>query len=613
LRHAALFAACATSATGCAALSPSAQQTTATADSAPAPASGGVSTPRPAHPDVRAQAPARSALRNPHGDLEADQNLPSVALTPQLMFRLLASEIAVQRGEIGSAALTYLALARETRDPRLARRATELGIAERSPSALAAARVWHQIAPESAIAAQTLEGLLLVDGRVTEAEPLLERRLATARAQGTLAEAYAQLRRNLPTVRDRAAALALIERISRPDRRVAEARLAIAAVAHAAGDYPRAETEVVEAIRLSPDDRDLLLASVAYATPGKAGLEPARQRVAAFLKRHPRDTEARFAHAQLLAADSQDGPARTEFEKALALAPENPRMLLIFAQFAHRTRQIELAEGLLKRYIALPPQPHRNPGPVLLLLGAIAEETNRPEEALKWYAEVEHGEQFFAALTRRAVLMAKIGRVPEARDLLRSTPAATSAERVRLIAAEAEMLRGLRQYAAAFDVLDGALAQHPGDPDLLYAHAMAAERVNRLDVMEKSLRQLIALDPQHAHAHNALGYTFADRNLRLPEAQELIEKALTLQPDSPHILDSLGWVLFRRGQLPLALEQLFKAYRATPEAEIAAHLGEVLWASGRLDEARAIWREALQADPENETLRETLTRLRATP
>ena len=614
LRRITLPVACAAAVAGCAATNPGASAPLAARAAVASPPPAQVAQSQPGRRVMTAQVPT---LPPGHprvsgaGD-ESSENLPDVQLTPQLLFRLLASEIAVQRGDIGSAALTYLALARETRDPRLARRATELGITERSATALAAARLWHEIVPDSAIAAQTLEGLLLVDGRFNEAEPLLKRRLAAARAEGTLAEAYAQLRRNLPTVRDRGSALRLIGRISTDDQGVAEARLTIAAVAHAAGEHPRAEAEIAEAIQLRPDDRAVLLTGIAYATPGKEGSERARAHVVRFLARHPQDAAVRFVHAQMLAADAQDAAAQAEFESALAIEPDNPRILIVYAQFAHRTRQIALAEEMLKRYIALPPQPHRNPGPVLLMLGAIAEESNRPEEALKWYAQIEHGEQFFPALTRRAALLAKTGRVPEARDLLRTTPAATSSERVRLIAAEAELLRGLRQHAVAFEVLDAALPQFPEDHDLLYAHAMGAERVDRLDAMEKSLRRLIELDPKHAHAHNALGYTFADRNVRLPEAQNLIEKALALLPDSPHILDSMGWVLFRRGQLASALEYLFKAYKATPEAEIAAHLGEVLWASERRDEASAIWREALGADPDNDTLRGTLRRLGVT-
>jgi Flp pilus assembly protein TadD len=170
-------------------------------------------------------------------------------------------------------------------------------------------------------------------------------------------------------------------------------------------------------------------------------------------------------------------------------------------------------------------------------------------------------------------------------------------------------LREARRNQEAFDVLAAGLERMPDSTELLYDHAMAAERIDQVAVMERSLRRLIDLRPDHAHAYNALGYTFADRSIRLDEARTLIQKALDLTPEDPHILDSMGWVLFRQKDYPRALEYLRKAYALRPEVEIAAHLGEVLWAMGRADEARTLWREARVREPDNSILRETLARL----
>ncbi|MCX7272821.1 MAG: tetratricopeptide repeat protein [Burkholderiales bacterium] len=213
------------------------------------------------------------------------------------------------------------------------------------------------------------------------------------------------------------------------------------------------------------------------------------------------------------------------------------------------------------------------------------------------------------ALLRRAVLMARDGRLDAARELLRGTTAATNRERVQLISAEAQLLRDANRGAEAFEILDQALERLPNNPELLYDQAMAAERIDRLEAMEKSLRKLIELKPDHAHAYNALGYSLAERGLRLPEAQVLIEQALKLMPDDGHILDSMGWVLYRRGQLEKAADYLVRAYQQRPEADIAAHLGEVLWKMGRVDEARKLWAEARSREPDNQTLKETLARL----
>ena len=180
---------------------------------------------------------------------------------------------------------------------------------------------------------------------------------------------------------------------------------------------------------------------------------------------------------------------------------------------------------------------------------------------------------------------------------------------MQLVSAEAQLLREAGRGPEAFELLGKALERLPENPELLYDHGMAAERIDRLDLMEASLRKLMALRPDYAHAYNALGYTFADRNIRLDEAEQLISKALSLRPDDPHIIDSMGWIRYRRGDLPGAIELLRKAWSLSPETEIGAHLGEVLWKAGRTDEARQLWRDAQKLEPDNAILRETLARL----
>ncbi|NCV89111.1 MAG: hypothetical protein EBW19_02765, partial [Betaproteobacteria bacterium] len=173
----------------------------------------------------------------------------------------------------------------------------------------------------------------------------------------------------------------------------------------------------------------------------------------------------------------------------------------------------------------------------------------------------------------------------------------------------AQLMRESERAEEGFRLLDQSLEQDPQRVELLYDHAMAAERLNRPALAEKSLKRLIAMRPGHAHAYNALGYSLADRNLRLEEAQAYIEKALALAPDDPHIIDSMGWVLYRRGDLKGALSYLQKAYDLQADPEIAIHLGEVLWKLDRKEEALALWRKAQQAEPSNSLLRETLSRL----
>ena len=181
---------------------------------------------------------------------------------------------------------------------------------------------------------------------------------------------------------------------------------------------------------------------------------------------------------------------------------------------------------------------------------------------------------------------------------------------MQLLIAEAQLLREANLHRDAFDLLGKALLAQPEQPELLYDHALTAEKLERFEILESNLRKLIQIKPDHAHAYNALGYSFADRNLRLPEARKLIERALELSPEDYYIVDSLGWVLYRMGDLAGAAAQLRRAYQGRPDGEIGAHLGEVLWMMGERAEAERIWQEALKSHPENDTLQKTVKRLR---
>jgi tetratricopeptide (TPR) repeat protein len=540
----------------------------------------------------------------------AEPALPGVELTADIVFQLLASEIAAQRGQIGSATATYLSLARKTRDPRLAQRATEFALTERSiDRALQSARLWRELAPASPVASQALETLLTSTGRLTEARPLISARLARARGSGDLPEAYAQLQRALARSPDKTAALALLDELAAADAQLPEARLALAGLAQAAGLADRAAREAGRAHALRPDDERLALTAARLLQETTGNSAASLRLLAGFLERQPASLEGRFQYARLLAAAGRADEARRELETALRQSPDNPAILFSLAQFAQQARQPEVAAGHLRRLVAQPGVPESDKAGAYAFLAEVAEERKQLDEAIDWLGRITEGEAAWQALLRRALLTARVGRVDAALALLAAANPVSPRARAQQVATQAQVLREAGRGAEAFAALDQALGAQPDNPDLLYDHAMAAERLDRIDVMEASLRKLISARPDHAHAHNALGYSLADRGLRLEEAQALIERALQLLPDDPHILDSMGWVLFRRGQTERAAEYLRRAYALSPEAEIAAHLGEVLWKLGRADEARALWGEARRREPDNATLKDTLARL----
>ncbi|MCK6429249.1 MAG: tetratricopeptide repeat protein, partial [Burkholderiaceae bacterium] len=433
----------------------------------------------------------------------------------------------------------------------------------------------------------------------------------------------ARVQRSLARAPDRAAGFALLEKLAQPyrdDPKIgADVRLVLAGGAHAAGLAPRAIELAQSALALRPDfERAALTAAQLIARPeGKddaAGRARALQLLQDFLARNPQALDARMGYARLLVADAKYDEARAQFAQVVGADERNLDALYALAVLSLETPALRAdARRLFERYLKLleeSPGVERDPDPAYLNLARIAEEEKRYPEALQWLDRIDGGDQYVNARVRRALVLGKMKRVEEGRKVLAETPVASNEERTQIVLAEAQLLREAKRHRDAFDVLAQGLARAPDDAGLLYDAAMAAERLDKLDVMEGHLRQLIKLRPDYAHAYNALGYTFADRNIRLQEARELIEKALQLAPEDGYILDSMGWVYFRLGDLARAREYLERAYKLKPEAEVAAHLGEVMWAQGERDAARRLWREYWKKEPDNETLKATLVRLK---
>ncbi len=532
--------------------------------------------------------------RPPRADApEAESAPPDVDLTGPLLYQIVAAELALQRGDAGAAFATYLSVARQTRDARIARRAAEIAVAGRAgPQALEATALWRELAPGSREARQAHAFLLTGSGRLEQAEPLFA---AGLRESAQPAAELAQIQRALARVDDRPAAFAMLERLAAPllaqPATAVDAQLTLAAAALQAGLSDRALASARAALELRPDDERTVLA----------------------LQRRPGALQVRLAYGRLLLADGQRAAAVGQFEQALAQDATDPDALFALGVLALEDRPPRRrARGYFESYLdvlARTGATMHDPDPAYLNLARIAEDERRFEEALKWLAEVDDGPQAFTARMRQAIVLAKMQRVEEARRLLAETPAAGDGQRQQLTLTEAQVLREARRFEESYQLLAAALAQSPDDTALLYDAAMAAERLGRVDEMERLLRRLMQLRPDEPHAYNALGYTFADRNQRLPEAYELIDRALKLAPDDAHIIDSMGWVYFRMGNLARAREFLERAFALRPEAEIGAHLGEVLWTLGERDAARRIWRQVRADEPDNETLSATLARL----
>jgi tetratricopeptide (TPR) repeat protein len=544
------------------------------------------------------------------GALSQTKNIPPSQsgelseLNEPMLYEFLLGEIALQRGDHGLAAQTFLDLARRTRDPRVARRAVEIANQGRLPElALEAAKSWHDLDRSSPQALQVVAALLVANKRVDEALPYLEKLLA---ADGVnLENGFMQLNRLLAGNPDKAANLRVVRQLAGRHPKLPQAHFALAQAHVSAGDDASAVAAIRRASALRPDWElaALLEAQIVQRRSPAAAAKVLED----FVAKNPGSREARLNYARLLVLDKRLPEARKQFEAVLAANPGNPEVIYAVGLLAFQLKDYAVAEENMKRLLGLN---YRDANGVRYLLGQIAEEQKNWPQAIQWYERIEDGEQVLPARMRAAGAIAKQGKLDEARAYLRRVAADNPAEQAQLIVAEAQLLRDAHRNEDAFRLLGDALQKEPDQPELLYDYALTAEKLERFDVLEANLRKLIEVRPDHAHAYNALGYSLAERNMRLPEARKLVEKALELAPDDFFIMDSLGWVLYREGDLKGAAEQLRRAYVGRPDAEIGAHLGEVLWVMGEREEADRVWQESLKSSPENETLQKTIKRLR---
>jgi tetratricopeptide (TPR) repeat protein len=558
-----------------------------------------------AETQARAEADAKA-------ELEAETaRLPKVELTSTLLNQLLRAEFAFRKGDWQGPYLTMMSLAQQTRDPRLARRAAEMALAARQPEdTLAAVRQWRQLDPQSDEATQYYLGMVILSDNISDAEEIFRKRIegAPAKVRGVVLYQVQQL---LSRAKDKEGANAMLERLVAPYRGTLEGHVVLAQGALARGDKAAAQREARAALAIKPDSE------IAVLTLAQAGENEAQvgELLAKFVAAHPDAREVRAARARLLVNDKQFEAARSEFLLLDKQQPDNVTTLYALGVLSTQLNDPAGAERYFARFVDIlgrNPEDDRDPSRALLILSQLAEERGDIKAAVGWLDKLPDGDEkaAFGAQLRRAQLLGKGGDLPAARRLLASLKPAEPAAQAQLMATEAQVLRDAGQAEQAFILMQEATRRFPTNPDLLYDFALLAEKTGHLEVMEKSLREVIRLAPDNHHAYNALGYSLAERNVRLEEARALVEKALGMAPEDPFIMDSMGWVQYRLGNLDAAEAHLRRAYGLRRDPEIAVHLGEVLWQRGKQADAQKLWREARAKDPQNDTLRSTLARLR---
>ncbi|MET3134028.1 tetratricopeptide (TPR) repeat protein [Oxalobacteraceae bacterium GrIS 1.11] len=536
--------------------------------------------------------------------------LPNVELSGDLLYKLTKAELEFKRGQWQGPFVTMMGVAQQTRDPRLAHRATEMALmAKQGGEALAAIRLWRELAPNSEEATQYFLGFIVLGEQMGEAEPIFSQRLKDATPAGRNIAMF-QMQQFLSRAKDKPAAFAMLERLLAPYAAIQESHLVLAQSAYAIGERARAGEEARLALRLKPESElaVLTLAQV-LAEPVAVG-----KLLTAFLEQNPGAREVRSAYARLLVEQKQYDAARRQFLVLLKAQPENVATLYALGITSIQVNEPAQAESYFKQFLAVlaaRPGDERDPSKALMILSQLADERNDFSAAVAWLDKVDEREPraYFDARIRRAQLMARHADLDGARKTLADMKTDDAEEQAQIVQADAQLLRDGGYTQSAFTVLENALKRFPDNPELLYDFALLAEKLNRSEVMETNLRRVIALSPNNHQAYNALGYSLAERNIRLPEAYALIEKALKMAPDDPFIIDSMGWVQFRLGHMQEAEDALRRAYGLRSDPEIAVHLGEVLWQKGNKSDAQAMWRAARAKDPKNDALKSTLARL----
>lgn len=562
-------------------------------------------------PLAAAEAQRKAETGESEDEPKSEENIPNVAMTPTMMSQLMQAELAFKNGDWQGPYLTLLSLAQQTRDPRLAKRAAEMALAaKQADDALVAVRLWRQFSPNSDEANQYYLGLVILSDNISEAENILKQRLAEA-TPGARGLVMFQMQQLLLRAKDKEAGVAMIERLVAPYKNTLEGRIVLAQTALARGARDDAKREARAALQIKPDSElaVLTLAQVSEADGQATAI------LRDFLGTHPDAREVRTAYARLLINDKQFEAARREFQVLDKAQPDNPGILYALGVLSMQMNDGKTAEQYLSRFVDVmekSPEDERDSSKAVLMLSQLAEDRGDFQAAQDWLERLDSGDpkiQFGAEL-RRAQLIARSGDLAGARKYLGTLKSEDKGEQAQVLLVEAQLLRDAGKEQEAYRLMEQGVKRFPENMDFLYDFALTAERVGKVEVMEKSLRQVIAKTPENHHAYNALGYSLADRNVRLKEAHQLIEKALGMAPGDPFIMDSMGWVQYRMGNLSAAEEHLRKAYALRSDAEIAVHLGEVLWKKGEQDEARKLWREAQVKDPKNEALKSTLARLR---
>ena len=521
---------------------------------------------------------------------------------PDLVFRLLLAEIASQRGELNLASELFLDLAKQTDSALLAERATRLtGFTRNGTIALEASKVWNELNKDSIDAQQALSEILIANNKLNEAKPILQKLLLKEK---TRASGFLYLNSMLSHVSDKKAVLILVTDLAQPYPKLAEAHFAIAHAAWVGKDQKVYEKELATINQIKPDwEMPALFKGQILA---KESPEKALNFYSDFLSKYPKSNDVRLEFAKLLTNGRKFNEAKNEFIRLVNASNSSAEITLAVALLSVELEDYDLAEKYFLQSLKKNP---KDKDQIFIYLAKISDKKNQGDAAITWLNKVGDGNHFIESKLIAAEIIAKKESIDKALVFLSTLKSDSQDEKLSIVQLKTSLLTRSNRHQEAFQLLQNEAPNFAQSPEFKFDYALLADKLNKYDLMEKLLREAIKIRPDYAVAYNALGYSFADRNINLEDAKKYIELALSISPNNHYILDSMGWLYFRLGKLDSALSFIQKAYDVQPDPEIAAHLGEILWAQGKKKEANDVLELSLQSFPDNEVLKEAFKRL----
>lgn len=522
----------------------------------------------------------------------------------EFVFKYLVAEIAGQRGDLATSSKVFYELAQLSQDASLAERAAKVAAYGNVPGmTVPSIKLWSELDPTSTEAQQAMTEILIATDQLEAAKPHLAKLFDK---DETRPGGFLYLNNILSRSKDKAGVLNLVHALAAPYPDLAEAQFAIAQAAYAANQSKVGLQALDKAETLKPgwNLAALLKGQVLFNQSPQTGIDFYQS----FLDKYPDTNEVRVNMAKIMVSQKQYEAAKKQYPIIMQYGKGNPEVTAVVGLLSFQAGDFNAAEAYFQQALA---QDIKEQDQLFIYLAQVTEKQNREADAIAWFNKVQPGPRFLEAQIGLANLIARTQSVDKAIENLDAIDDLTTEQQIIVIQTQASLLAKAKRDKDSFDLLDKAVKNLPNTPELVYDYALAAERVNKLDIMESELRKTIASKPDFAAAYNALGYSYADRNIKLDEAVTLIEKALSISPNDHYMLDSLGWAYYRKGKLDKAITYLEQAYQVNQDPEIAAHLGEVLWQKGKHDEAKKIWTDALSRNPNNELLMTTASKFKS--